>query len=147
MEEANIATVIASSRALPDDTELEIFKEDVRTWLELDNTVRRLQETLRDRRTAKTALNERIVRFMANYDIEDLNTREGRLRFRVSYPRVPLTQNAIRERITSFFEADPRIAEALDGQVFGHRERREHRSLARSGARGEPRQRPPPALG
>ena len=84
------------------DAVLEAFNQDVRTWLEIDGSIRSLQESIRERREAKRCLTERILAFMGRHNIEDLDTRGGRLRFQVSYVRAPLSQQAVRERIESY---------------------------------------------
>ncbi len=125
------ALMPSSDASSPDEDALNDFKNDVRMWLELDGTIRRLQTALKERRAARTALHDRITRFMNEFNIEDLNTREGRLRYHVTYVRTPLSQQVIRDRINSFFQNNANIAQALQGAVFGVRERKEHRALRR----------------
>jgi hypothetical protein len=115
----------------PDDVALEEFKNDVRMWLELDSSIRQLQASLKERRRAKTVLHQRIMRFMSQHNIEDLNTRECRLRYRISYVRASLSQQAIKERIQSFFETNTTVAQSLQTAIFGARERQERHSLLR----------------
>ena len=62
---------------IADTTSLESFKNDVRMWMELDNSIRRLQAAIKERREAKKIINARILDFMSKYKIDDLNTREG----------------------------------------------------------------------
>jgi hypothetical protein len=115
----------------PDDEALDAFKCDVRTWLEVDTSIRTLQESIRERRQAKHLLTARILSFMAEYNIEDLATRNGRLRFQVSYVRAPLSHKAIRARIADYFAANEPAAIEIDTVVFGNRERAERTSLRR----------------
>ncbi len=68
---------------------------------------------------------------MSQYNIEDLNTKDGRLRYRVTYVRSPLSHTAIKERISSYFASDAAAAQELQGAVFGNRERAEKTSLRR----------------
>ena len=122
---------------MPDDEALDAFKADVRTWLELDNTIRPMQAGVRERRNAKRSLTTRVLDFMSRYNIEDLSTRDGRLRFQVSYVRAPLSHGAIRTRIESYYSAPGRDVAAgleLSGAVFGNRERCERTSLRRLGS-------------
>jgi short subunit dehydrogenase-like uncharacterized protein len=107
----------------------------VRAWLEMDNTIRTLQECLRERKQAKRALTARIVAFMNVHNIPDFSTRQGdHLAFRVSYVRAPLTQHAIRSRIVDYCAANALAAQQpqLDAVVFGNRERCERASLRRT---------------
>jgi hypothetical protein len=115
----------------PADADLEAFKADVRTWLEVDTSIRQLHNAMRERRDAKRALTSRILLFMAEHNIEDLSTRSGRLRAQVAYVRAPLSQQVIRERIDSFYASDAAVAQQLSGVLLGNRERCERTSLRR----------------
>lgn len=127
-------------RMIPSDEELDAFKSDVRTWIEVDNSIRMLQEAARERRAAKRALSARVLGFMSRFNIEDLNTRDGsRLRFQVRFVRSPLSHGAIKDRIDRFCAGDADAAGRIHGAVFGDRERTERSSLRRL-----PPPRPPP---
>ena len=116
----------------PDGTSLDDFKNDVRTWVELDNSIRRMQAATKERRAAKSMLTERILGFMNRYNIEDLNTKDARLRYKTAYTRVPLSHQTIKERISTYFgDNNARIAQELQGHLFGNRERSEKTSLRR----------------
>ena len=117
--------------ATPDNMLLNEFKNDVRTWMELDNSIRRLQAAIKDRRAAKKLLSDRILQFMSRYNIEDLNTKDGNLRYKVTYVRTPLSQHAIKDRISTYFSANAQVAQEVQGAVFGNRERTERPCLRR----------------
>jgi hypothetical protein len=110
-----------------------MFRTDVRTWLEVDTSIRALQASIRDRREAKRALSNRILSFMSRYNIEDLSTRAGCLRFQVTYVRTPLSHQTIRRRIETFYSSNTEAAQELSGAVFGNRDRAERTSLRRVG--------------
>lgn len=119
--------------AVADDPDLDAFKQDVRTWIELDDSIRRLQAALRERRTARTQLSVRVLQFMSRHNIEDLSTRDTRIRYKVQYVRKPLTQDVIKQRIDTYFGDNKDSAVALHGALFANRERVEKSSLRRLG--------------
>lgn len=85
---------------LPDRAVLDEFKNQVRMWIDVDNNVRKLKQAARERNLIKKQLSEKILTFMAKYNIEDLNTKDGsRLRFKVTTVKEPLTANKIKERL------------------------------------------------
>ena len=116
---------------VPDEGSLESFKAHVRSWMSLDNEIKRLEAVLRERKKLKQELSEKVLDFMSNYNIEDLNTRDGRLRYRVSSVMAPLTQKMIRERVADFLSAKLGAVDGaeIDG-LFG-RERVDKVSLKR----------------
>jgi Family of unknown function (DUF5760) len=114
---------------------LDEFKSDVRTWIELDDSIKMLQNSIKERKYHKKHLTNRIIEFMDHHDIEDLNTRSGRIRHKMTYVRTPLSQNTIKTRIESFFKAeeDDKIANLRNDllAVVFNRERNEKHSLRR----------------
>lgn len=114
---------------------LDEFKSDVRTWIELDDSIKMLQNSIKERKYHKKHLTNRIIEFMDHHDIEDLNTRSGRIRHKMTYVRTPLSQNTIKTRIESFFKAeeDDKITNMRNDllAVVFNRERNEKHSLRR----------------
>ena len=115
------------------------FKADVRTWIEIDTSIRKLGEALRERRTAKRELTKRVLAFMAEQNIDELTTRSGRLRAQVSYVRAPISQQVLRERIEALYpstgpNADADAAANVQKMLLGNREWQERTSLKRLGA-------------
>jgi hypothetical protein len=110
--------------AMPDDSmrfgpyTLEDFKADVRTWIELDDSIKTLQSAIRERRQEKVQLTKRVMEFMDRHDIEDLNTKRGRIRYKTNVVRAPLSQSAIKERISTFFGGDASTAAMLTRTLF-----------------------------
>lgn len=97
---------------------LEDFKADVRTWIELDDSIKTLQSAIRERRQEKVQLTKRVMDFMDRHDIEDLNTKSGRIRYKTNVVRAPLSQSVIKERISTFFSGDSSTASMLMRTLF-----------------------------
>lgn len=116
------AHVPSSSTALqsvevPSNQVLDEFKVQVRTWLDLDSTIKKLQGALRERRALKKELTEKILAFMARYNIEDLNTKEGKLRYKLVQVKPAITPKTIRERLLEQFST-VKSSEELVKKVF-----------------------------
>ena len=69
---------------LPDNAVLEEFKNQVRLWLEVDNQIQKIQQAVRERNVLKKNLSEKILRFMAKYNIEDLHAKDCTLRYKLT---------------------------------------------------------------
>lgn len=109
---------VLKSVELPDQQTLEDFKTQVRLWIEIDNCITKLKKAIKERNVVKKQLTDKILMFMAKYNIEDLNTKDGsRLRFKVSQVKQPLTAKAIRDKLTENFE-NIKSLEELEEQVF-----------------------------
>ena len=124
-------------------SDLDEFKRDVRTWIELDDSIRVLQRGVKDRRDEKKMLTARIIDFMDKHDIEDLNTKNGRIRYKMTYVKSPLSHNHMKDRISAYFSSDSDVANELTTVVFGSRERAEKSCLRRMPQAGGGRQQTP----
>ena len=91
---------------------------------------KRLQVAIRERRTAQNHITEKVLDFMKRHNIEDLNTKEGVLRYRTAVVKAPLSQKSIKTRLSEFFERDPNAMNYIK-KIFEDREKVEKVSLRR----------------
>lgn len=110
---------------------LEQFKEYVRAWLELDNTIKKAQKFIREKRQQRNALSMSISKFMCKYDIEDLHTKEGRIRCKVTQVKAPLNQKMVKEKISTILKDDESKSQELIKQLYDEREVTQKVSLRR----------------
>jgi RecA/RadA recombinase len=103
-------------------------------WMEIDNMIRKLKEVIKERSTVKQALTEKILRFMATYNIEDLKTQEGKLRYTVTKAKKAPSKAEIRERITENYGKVSNLDELVE-KIFAKEERAERAALRRVNAR------------
>lgn len=116
---------------LPDAAILEEFKNHVRVWIEIDNTNRKLKQAIQERLTMKKTLTEKILRFMAKYNIEDLNTKDGsKLRYHVTSAKTQPSKTQIKERLSQYYGNTNDIGE-LTEKIFEKTEKKETVSLRR----------------
>lgn len=120
-----------SGQELPEPNELEEFKNQVRLWMELDGSIKQLQQLMRERRLYKGQLTEKILGFMTRYKIDDLNTQNGRLVCKTQYVKKPLTQSLIRQRVETALidHVNPEKSLAVTSAVF-NRDRQQRSSLS-----------------
>lgn len=102
---------------VPPTALLEEFKTQVRAWIDTDNSIRKLQQALKERRELKKQLTEKLIAFMARYNIEDLNTRDGKLRFKVAHVKPSLSKKDIQDRMVQLF-SEARSGEELSKRIF-----------------------------
>lgn len=108
---------------------LDEFKENVKAWTLADNQVKRLNAASKQLKTKKKELNEKILDFMARFNIEDLNTKEGIIRYKKTFVKEPLTQKMIKEKLNEAFK-DSDSLEKIN-EIFTNRNKVEKTSLRR----------------
>jgi hypothetical protein len=118
---------------VPDENNitLEEFKEYVKKWIELDNTIKRAQEAIKERKQARDKLSMLISKFMCKYDIEDLNTKEGRIRCKVMQVKAPVSQKVVKQKIIDYFQNDENKKEEIISKIYNERETVQKVSLRR----------------
>lgn len=114
-----------------DNISLEEFREYVRKWLDLDNNIKKAQEVIRERKKVRDKLSMVISGFMCKYNIEDLNTKEGRIRCKISTVRSPVNQKVIKQKITDYFSNDENRKEEILSKIYEERDKVEKVSLRR----------------
>ena len=102
----------------PDNQALEEFKQHVKVWIELDNQVKKLQSLIKEKKAVQKMLTEKILAFMSHYNIEDLNTKDGKLRYKVVQVKPSVRQGTIKQKIKDFFSEDQHMAEKVMHAVF-----------------------------
>ena len=109
---------------------LDEFKKDVQDWMNIDNQMKRLEVALKERRKKKKDLNLKILEFMGKFNIEDLNTKEGIIRYKKTYVKEPLSQKIIKEKLLDIFKNDKENTQRVEN-IFTNREKIEKTSLRR----------------
>lgn len=102
----------------PDNMSLEEFKHQVKMWIELDNQIKKVNEVLKEKKSVQKVLTEKILAFMARYNIEDLNTKDGKLRYKVTQVKPAVKQTTIKKKLLNFFEYDKDLSEKVMRAVF-----------------------------
>ena len=102
---------------VPSPNELEEFKNCVKIWITVDNNIKKLQATVKEQNGMKKEVSKKILSFMSRFNIEDLNTKEGKLRYKVTQVKAPLSQAGIKEKIVQNYQQGMAV-EDLTSKVF-----------------------------
>jgi len=84
--------------------ELQRFKELANKFFSLNEDIQKIEDVLRERKKLKMDLTKKILSFMAEYDIEDLNTNKGKLVYSVSNRKTGLSIAKLKKNINNFFK-------------------------------------------
>jgi hypothetical protein len=80
------------------------LKNDVKTYLELDDQIKALNKALTERRKQKTKLSETILNTMKLFEIDNMNTKNGRLIYSVSKRAKPLNKKNLLSGLDIYFK-------------------------------------------
>jgi hypothetical protein len=102
----------------PDNQSLEEFRHQVKLWIEVDNQIKGLQQTMKEKKNVQKVLAEQILQFMGRYNIEDLNAKDCKLRYKVSYVKPPVKPTNVKQKLLNYFEHDKDTADKVVKAVF-----------------------------
>jgi hypothetical protein len=102
----------------PDNMSLDEFKHQVKMWIDIDNQIKQMALILKEKKQVQRALTEKVLVFMARYNIEDLNTKDGKLRYKVTHVKPSVKQTTIKKKLLDYFEHDKDLANKVVNAVF-----------------------------
>jgi len=110
--------------------EFSDFKRKVKDWLTIDDDIITLQNAIKERKKQKDRLTPEILDFMDKFEINDLNTNDGKLKFTKSLYTKPLNKNFLISRLGDFFK-DFSKGEKVAGFILDNRDKEEKIKLRR----------------
>lgn len=130
--------VVPQNQEQQNQEDMEEFKYQVRNWIKLDTEIKDISAKMRmldgerkRRKKVQDELSKRIMAFMRNNEIDELNSREGIIKSKTTMVKTSLTQKALQQRILHAFGSDGQ-AEQKVKDIFENRERVEKHRLTRS---------------
>ena len=122
-----------SNEELFDDNNEEFadFKKKVKVWLTIDDDIITLQNAIKERKKQKDKLTPEILNFMDRFEINDLNTNDGKLKFTKSMYTKPLNKQFLISRLGDFFK-DFTKGEKVAGFILDNRDKEEKIKLRRA---------------
>ena len=130
--------VVPQNQEESDQEEMEEFKYQVRNWIKLDTEIKDISAKMRmlegerkRRKRVQDELSKRIMAFMRNNEIDELNSREGIIKSKTSMVKAALTQKQLQQRILEAFGGDGQVEQKVK-DIFQNRERVQKHRLTRS---------------
>jgi hypothetical protein len=116
--------------SIPTESDLDEFRKYVTHYIDIDNDIKKLKAAVRDRNSVKNELTSYIIKFMIKFNIEDLNTKQGKIRYNVRKQKAPLSQKTIKQKLEELH--NPSIScKELTEKIFDNRSTIDKHSLRR----------------
>lgn len=116
---------------IPENISMDEFKKYVKKWFECDNFIKKARELIKEKKKMKDKLSEVLTKFMCKYDIEDINTRDGRIVCKTKSVKAPVNKKVIEQKISDFFKNDENKKNEIIHKIYDEREAVEKVSLRR----------------
>lgn len=112
------------------DAQFVEFKSSVKEWLMLDDDIITLQKAVKERKVKKDELTPKILGFMDKFNINDLNTQGGKIKFTKSLYTKPLNKQFLISKLGDFFK-DFRKGEKAATFILENRDKEERAKIRR----------------
>lgn len=120
-----------------DDDEFERFKAIVKYYIKTDNEIKDIKSKVKllsseskKRQKILESISPTIMEFMSKNDIDELNSKDGVIKYKKSMVKSPLTQKMLKDQLYEKFGSADELKKALD-KIFKEREKVEKQSLKR----------------
>ena len=107
------------------------LKTDVKSYLEIDDQIKALNKAVAERRKQKKKLSETILQTMKKFEIDNMNTKNGRLIYNVKTNLKPLNKKNLLTGLNLYFKDEDKSKE-VSKIVLSNREKVEKISLKRT---------------
>jgi len=125
-EEVNVDPLVFSDS----NPEFVNFKQNVKDWVTLDDDIKTLQDAIKKRKKRINELTPVILDFMKRFNINDLNTQNGQLRYTTSLLAKPVNKNFLLSKLGEFFK-DNEKSQVLTTYIYDNRIKEEKVKLKR----------------
>ena len=109
----------------------EKLQESVKEYLNIDDQITALNKAVRERRANKKKLSEGILGLMKQFEINNMNTSNGKLIYSVTKTKEPLTRKSLLRTLNVYFNDNNDKANELSKFVMENRKQIEKVQLKR----------------
>jgi len=96
-----------------DEKDMNDFKENVKKWIDIDDKIAEHSRKVQLLKKERFDLNSDILKFMKKYQIEDLNTNNGKLEYRITNLKKGFTAKKIHENLIQYFKSNKDQADSI----------------------------------
>jgi hypothetical protein len=107
------------------------LKENVKEYLEIDDQIKALNKAIVERRKQKSKLSADILTMMNKFEIDNMNTKNGRLIYSVSNTSKPLSKKNLVDGLNIYFKNED-TAKSVSQIVLDSRPKVEKITLKRT---------------
>jgi hypothetical protein len=115
------------------------FKSSVVSWLSIDEKIAVLQGQIKELRDKKKKeIEPEIMNFMKTYNISDLNTQNGRLKYSEKNVKKGLNKKSVMENLILYYNNNEDKAEEVTNFLYDNREEKTTQKITKLKAKKMP---------
>ena len=115
------------------------FKESVLTWINIDKEIEELKKQIKVLKDKKNKdIEPEIMNFMQTYNISDLNTQGGRLKYSERSVKKGISRKSLLDNLMLYYNNNEDEAEKVTNFVYDNREEKVQRKITKLKAKTLP---------
>ena len=131
MENSSQALVQSAPPPLTDELK-QHFKESVINWISIDKQIDELKKQIKVLKEKKNKeVEPEIMNFMQTYNISDLNTQGGRLKYSERNVKKPISKKSLLDNLMLYYNNNEDEAEKVTNFVYDNREEKVQRKITK----------------
>ena len=112
------------------NNEIEEFRKKVKEWIDCDNQINEFNNKIKEIKKKKNDLNLEILEFMKDNNIEDISTKQCKLKTYTSTTQKGISKDYINTKLKNFLKDDDKASE-LTKIILTEREKKTTTKLKR----------------
>ena len=102
--------------------EIEDFRNKVKEWIDYDNQINELNNKVKELKAKKNDLNNEVLEFMKSNNIEDISTKQCKLKTYTSTSQKSLNKDYIKNKLKTALDDEHKAVELTD-LILNNREK------------------------
>jgi len=103
--------------------ELDDFKRNVKTWIILDDDIKKLEKALKELKKQKSEVTPKLEKFMSNHEIQDCKTGNGIIKCVTAWSKEGINRKSMQEKLSLFLK-NMDLAEKATSYIYDNREKK-----------------------
>ena len=101
----------------------------IRNWVSLDSELKNLRSETKKINQEKKELSNKLIEIMKENDIETIDMKEGKLQYKKSTVKAPISKKHLIACLESFYEKDSTVVEELTSHILESRDTKVYESI------------------
>lgn len=96
--------------------------EQIKKWIQYDNEIKTLQDEIKLRKKAKEELNQNLIGFMKQQDIDSFNIKNGSLEFKTTTTKKAISKKMLQQLLNNYFQGNTEKSNELHQYIHENRD-------------------------
>lgn len=102
-------------------TSKEELLEQIRNWMSIETELKNLRQQVRELNSQKKIISNTLIQVMKENEIETINMNEGRLLYKKTEVKAPISKKHLLDSLMDFYKNDAELVESISNHILESR--------------------------